>query len=459
MKRPTNKIDGREARRRFPLRAAGVLIPRNPLALINIFSSLKNRNFAIYFAGMSVTLIGAWIQQVAMGWLVFNLTNSVFLLSVSVFLSQIPSLVFTPFAGVVCDRFNRRSILMVTQSLMMLQSAVLGILTVEGLINMPIIFALCFFVGTVVSFDAPARQSFYAKLVPPKDLSNAIALNSTAMNGSRFIGPAIGGVMISFFGEGVCFLVNAASYGAILLSLYMIKLKPETAAKHSSAIKDIMEGYSYIYSFKPIRALIMLLMVFSFFAMPFSLLLPAFTKGTLGGGSAALGNMMSCVGCGALGAALYLAARKSVLGMGRVIVLSCALAGIGLVLMSMVDSLRIAYILAVPVGFGMIAVAAGCNTMLQSLVDEEKRGRVMSVFTMSFFGFPPLGSLAQGYVSHYVGLSAVTAVSGAVCILAAIAFELYRPVIRMQAREIYAQKGLIIPEIARGLQSSIVPKD
>ena len=218
-------------------------------------------------------------------------------------------------------------------------------------------------------------------------------------------------------------------------------------------------SYSYIYSFKPIRALIMLLMVFSFFAMPFSLLLPAFTKGTLGGGSEALGNMMSCVGCGALGAALYLAARKSVLGMGRVIVLSCMLAGIGLILMSMVDSLKLAYVLAVPVGFGMIAVAAGCNTMLQSLVDEEKRGRVMSVFTMSFFGFPPLGSIAQGYVSHWIGLSAVTAVCGVVCVLAAVAFELYRPIIRTQAREIYAQKGLIIPEIARGLQSSTIAKE
>ncbi len=458
MKRIIN-VDIKEARRRFPLKSLGVLIPKNPLALVNIFSSLKNRNFAIYFCGMSVTLVGAWIQQVAMGWLVFNLTNSVFLLSVAVFLSQIPSLLFTPFAGVVCDRFNRRTILMVTQTLMMLQSAVLGFLTIEGLINMPIIFALCFFVGTVISFDAPARQSFYAKLVPPKDLSNAIALNSTAMNGSRFIGPAIGGIMISSFGEGVCFLVNAASYGAILLSLAMIRLKPENIQKHSGAIRDIVEGYSYIYSFKPIRALIMLLMVFSFFAMPFSLLLPAFTKGTLGGGSEALGNMMSCVGCGALGAALYLAARKSVLGMGRVIVLSCMLAGIGLILMSMVDSLKLAYVLAVPVGFGMIAVAAGCNTMLQSLVDEEKRGRVMSVFTMSFFGFPPLGSIAQGYVSHWIGLSAVTAVCGVVCVLAAVAFELYRPIIRTQAREIYAQKGLIIPEIARGLQSSTIAKE
>ena len=458
MKRIIN-IDIKEARRRFPLKSLGVLIPKNPLALVNIFSSLKNRNFAIYFCGMSVTLVGAWIQQVAMGWLVFNLTNSVFLLSVAVFLSQIPSLLFTPFAGVVCDRFNRRTILMVTQTLMMLQSAVLGFLTIEGLINMPIIFALCFFVGTVISFDAPARQSFYAKLVPPKDLSNAIALNSTAMNGSRFIGPAIGGIMISSFGEGVCFLVNAASYGAILLSLAMIRLKPENIQKHSGAIRDIVEGYSYIYSFKPIRALIMLLMVFSFFAMPCSLLLPALTKGTLGGGSEALGNMMSCVGCGALGAALYLAARKSVLGMGRVIVLSCMLAGIGLILMSMVDSLKLAYVLAVPVGFGMIAVAAGCNTMLQSLVDEEKRGRVMSVFTMSFFGFPPLGSIAQGYVSHWIGLSAVTAVCGVVCVLAAVAFELYRPIIRTQAREIYAQKGLIIPEIARGLQSSTIAKE
>lgn len=431
-----------------------VFVPKNPLALLSIFKSLRHRNFAIYFAGMLFSLVGAWIQQVAMGWLVYNLTNSVFILSLSVFLGQIPALFFTPFAGVVADRFDRRKILIVTQVCMMCLSFALAFVALSGEVNINAILALCFVSGIVFSFDAPARQSLYSKLVPPSDLSNAIALNSTAINGTRFIGPAIGGALIASVGEGICFLINAFCYLAILFSLYMIKISPSRGSAGSGAMRDIAEGFAYIRDMRPIRLVITILMVFSFFGLPFAMLMPAFAKGELGGGSQTLGNLMSCVGCGALAAALYLAARKSVLGLGRVIVLSGMLFGASLVAISFVRSPACAYLICVPIGFGMVAVAASCNTMLQSLVDDSKRGRVMSVFTMSFFGVPPIGSILQGWISSFAGLPAVTACCGLVCIFAFAVFEFRRKKISSQARKIYAQKGLIMPEMARALQQS-----
>ena len=281
-----------------------VLVPKNPRALLSIFKSLKHRYFALYFGGMLFSLIGAWIQQVAMGWLVYNVTNSVFILSLSVFLSQIPALVFTPFAGVVADRFNRRNILIITQLCMMSLSFILAVMTLVGFINIGVILLICFVSGIVFSFDAPARQSLYSKLVPPEDLGNAIALNSTAINGTRFIGPAIGGSLIASIGEGYCFLINGFCYFAILFSLYMIKLSSERSHSASGALREIVEGFAYIRDMRPIRLVIIILMTFSFFGLPFAMLMPAFAKGDLGGGSQTLGNLMSFVGCGALAAAL-----------------------------------------------------------------------------------------------------------------------------------------------------------
>lgn len=439
---------------KYSPRSLKVLIPRNPLAILGIFKSLKHRNFAIYFAGMGVSLIGAWIQQVAMGWLVYNMTDSVFMLSVAVFLAQIPSLLFTPFTGVISDRFDRRTILMCTQGTMMCISFILGTIVITGVVTIPMLFALSFILGTVVSVDAPARQSFYSKLVPAQDLSNAIALNSTAMNGSRFIGPAIGGVLIANFGEAVCFYINGLSFLAILTSLFFIRIPHTPTKKSTGTLHEIHEGFSYVLHSAPIRGIIALLMVFSFFGVPFPLLMPAFAKGVLGGNSEILGTLTSCIGVGALAAALYLAARKSVIGLGRVIVIACSMLGCGLVVISFVKSIPVAYVLCVPIGFGMIAVAATCNTMLQALVDDEKRGRVMSIFTMAFFGVPPVGSIVQGYLAKLISLEAMVMISGIVCIIAALVFEYFRPMVRAQVRDIYARKGLIMPEIAKGLQAA-----
>ncbi len=434
----------------------GALTPKNPRALLGVVSSLRHRNFAIYFVGTGVSLIGTWMQQVAMGWMVFNMTNSAFLLSLSVFLSQIPALFFTPFGGMLSDNFPRRKILFCTQSLMMLQSGILAALTLLGVITLWEIFALCFFMGVILSFDAPTRQSFYSELVPPEDLSNAIALNSAVINGTRFIGPALGGLTIAALGEGWCFLTNAVLYMAILMSLFMIKL-PKFKKSHKSLgiFAEIKEGASYVAKSVPIRALLGMLLVFCFFGAPFPMLLPAFVKGELGGSSETLGYMMSAVGAGAVSASLYLAARKRILGLGRVIVVSAALFGVSLFAISFVNSVVPAYILGYPIGFGVIAVAATTNTMLQSLVEDSKRGRVMSFFSMIFFGIAPIGSIAQGWLSNFLGFRTVSAIFGLVCVAAAFVFEKYRPAIRSHARKIYAEKGLIIPEIARGLQSSV----
>lgn len=442
----------------YSWRNLSVFIPKNPRALLSIFKSLKYKNFAIYFVGMFFSLIGSWIQQVAMGWLIYNITDSVFILSLSVFLSQIPVLFFTPFAGVVADRFERKYIMMATQSSMMVLSFVLAALTLSGHISIGAILFLSFVGGVIFSFDAPARQSFYSKLVPPRDQTNAIALNSTVINASRFLGPAIGGVMIAAVGEGYCFLLNAFCYLAILLSLYLINVSTVEKHKSNGTLAEIVEGFSYIRHMRPIRMVLSMLAVFSFFGVPFAMLMPAFAKGDLGGGSQTLGNLMSFVGGGALVAALYLAARKSVLGIGRVIVCSCVIFGVALVAISFVREEVLAYAICVPIGFGMVAVSASCNTMLQSLVEESKRGRVMSVFTMVFFGIPPLGSIVQGWVSSYTGLPAVTVFGGIVCVITAFVFESGRKKISMQARKIYAEKGLIMPEMAQALNSVSVGK-
>ena len=443
----------REHRAKFPFFDLRVFIPRNPAALLSIFHSLKTRDFAIYFAGLSITLTGSWIQQVAMGWLIYNMTGSIFMLSLAVFLSLIPTLFIMPFAGVVVDRFDRRKIIMCTQSCLMLQSFSIGILTISGLINIETILCLSLVFGIITSFDAPARQSFYSKLVPPEDMTNAVALNSTAINGTRFIGPALGGIIINLWGEGVCFLINSAGFLAILISLTFIrspKMPPHEEGR--SALGEIGEGFKYAIDVLPIRAIILLLLMFSFFGLPFTMLMPAFTKEVLNGNSEVLGNLMSFIGIGAVSAALYLAARKSVLGLGRVIVLSCATFGIGLSLISFTRSANIAYMLCVPIGFGMIAVAASCNTMLQSLVDDSKRGRIMSMFSMCFFGIPPIGSIVQGWAAKFMSFELITLLCGILCVASALTFEYFRPAIRPYARAIYAKNGIIIPEIAKGLQ-------
>lgn len=432
------------------------LIPNNFSVFPDIVKALRSHNFRRYFLGQCVSLTGFWVQQIAMSWLVLSLAPNGDLktFSMVIFLANIPSLFLTPFTGVVCDIFDRRKILICTQLCAMILSFVLAALTLTGNVRVFEIMCISFLFGVIVSFDAPARQSFYSKLVPPSDLSNAIALNSMTINGARLIGPALGGFLIGIVGEGWCFMINALSFCAVLYSLFTMKLKPSPKVHiKMQPIKRIGEGFAYMWASIPLRSILLMLTAFSVFGAPFMMLLSPFVKDILHLQSRELGFVMSSVGLGALTAAVYLAARKSVLGLGKVIMLSCFIFGVMLISLSFVRSLWLALIFAAPLGFCMIALAASSNTLLQTIVDDSKRGRVMSIFTMSFFGITPMGSLIFGYLSDFWGLTNMMLSGGGICIITAFVFMRFRGIIRKHTRKIYVEKG-IVSEIAVGLRSS-----
>lgn len=430
------------------------LIPNNFHALLTIFISLRSRNFRLYFIGQCISLSGSWVQNIAMSWLVYRLTNSVFLLATVTFLNLIPSLVLTPFTGVISDRFNRHTIIVTTQAFFMSQAFILAILTLTGLIEVWHILSLSLTAGIISAVEAPARQSFYTGLVEKEDMTNAIALNSVTINGSRFIGPTVGGIMIGLMGEGYCFLVNAISYIAVLTALLMMHLPPYIAKMSSHHMfTDLKAGFQYVNGYLPLKVVLLLMAAISFFGMPFMTIIPAVVKDVWGGDSDTLGYVMSSIGAGAMTAALYLAARKHVKGLGKVVTISAAMFGVGLIILSFVQIPTIAYIICFPIGFGMIAVAASCNTLLQTLVVDNMRGRVMSLFTMAFAGMNPLGSLVSGSVARQIGITKVLLISGVICIIAAGIYEKYRPIVRKLARDPHRQNS-IVPEIAIGIDDA-----
>ena len=430
------------------------LLPNNSGAFIQVFVSLKSYNFRLYFGGQCISLIGTWMQQIAMSWLVFRLTGSVFLLATVTFMAQIPILVATPYMSVFVDRFDRRKLLMLTQSLSMLQALLMAVLTLTGLIQVWHIMILSLLIGLINALDNPTRQSFYPSLVPRDKLSNAIALNSAVINGSRLIGPAVGGVLIGLLGEGICFLLNGISYIAVIIALLMMRVMPQRGKGVKQKVwEDMRDGFQYVVGNIPIRSLLLLMSVISFFGLPLMTFIPAYVKTILHGGSEMLGLLLSCIGVGSFIAALYLAARKSVLGLGKVVMLSGVLLGIGLSVMSFVSIPWVAAVLCLPIGFSVIAAVASINTLLQTLSREDKRGRVMGYMAMAFTGMAPVGSIILGAFEEFVGLQVIILLSGICCFLASLIFEYYRPVVRKYARPIYIDKG-IIKEIVVGIDST-----
>lgn len=430
------------------------LLPNNATAFSHILVSLKTRNFRLYFGGMCVSLTGTWMQQIAMSWLVYKLTGSVFLLATVTFMAQIPILLVTPLMSVFVDRFDRHKILILTQSLSMFQALVMAMLTLAGMIQVWHILILSLLIGCINALDNPTRQAFYPSLVPRENLSNAIALNSAVINGSRLIGPAVGGVLIGIFGEGLCFLLNAISYIGVIIALGMMKLQPFTTHSHSQNLfTDIREGFSYVTAHVPIRTLLAFMSVISFFGLPLMTFIPAYVKDILLGESEMLGFLLSCIGIGSFSAALYLAARKSVLGLGKVVTISGFILGISLGILSFIRVPWLAAFVCVPAGFSIITTVASINTLLQTLSDEDKRGRVMGYLAMTFTGIAPIGSMALGAIERYTGLPAIILLSGGCCIIGAIIFEYYRPLVRKHARCIYIEKG-IIREIATGIDQT-----
>lgn len=430
------------------------LLPNNSGAFSQVFASLKNYNFRLYFGGQCISLIGTWMQQIAMSWLVYRLTGSVFLLATVTFMAQIPILVVTPWMSVFVDRFDRRNLLVLTQSMSMVQALLMAVLTLTGLIEVWHIMVLSLLIGLINALDNPTRQSFYPSLVPKDKLSNAIALNSAVINGSRLIGPAVGGVLIGMLGEGICFLLNGISYVAVIAALLMMRLTPGKVRRVKQNVwEDMREGFRYVTGNMPIRTLLLLMSAISFFGLPLMTFIPAYVKTILEGESELLGLLLSCIGVGSFSAALYLAARKSVLGLGKVVMLSGVLLGVGLSVMSFVTIPWVAAVLCLPVGFTIIATVASINTLLQTLSGEDKRGRVMGYMAMAFTGMAPVGSIILGAVEKFVGLQVIILLSGICCFISSLIFEYYRPVVRKYARPVYIEKG-IIKEIAIGIDST-----
>lgn len=388
------------------------------------FRSLRYRNYRLFFSGQSISLIGTWIQRLAMPWLVYDLTKSVVLLGVVGFMGQIPTFILAPYAGVIADRRNRFHIMITTQILSMLQASILTVLVFSGTIQVWHIILLSGFLGCINAFDVPARQSFVVQMVEKKeDLSNAIALNSSMVNGARLLGPSIAGILIAATGEGICFLLNAISYIFVISSLLFMKVAPkETRSAQKPFLKEFKEGFAYAFGFLPIRYVLLLFALVSLMGMPYTVLMPVFAREILHGGPHTFGFLMGASGLGALTGALYLASRKSVHGLEKIVPLASFIFGSGLILFSFSRFFALSMALMVIVGLGMMLNMATSNTILQTIVDDDKRGRVMSFYTMAFMGMAPLGSLMAGSAAKAIGVPNTLLFGGISCIIGALVF-------------------------------------
>ena len=417
--------------------------------------ALRYRNYRLFFSGQSLSLIGTWMQQVALGWLVYRLTDSAFLLGLVGFSSQIPTFVLASVAGVLADRYNKHKILIATQTLAMLQACILAFLTLTSSIQIWQILLLSLFSGLINAFDMPTRQSFVIDMVEDRnDLPNAIALNSSMFNAARLIGPTVAGILITAIGEGFCFLVNGISYLTVIAALLMMKIEPlAIAQKNEKILEGMKEGIKYAYNFKPIRALLLLIGLVSLTGMPYTVLMPVFARDILHGDAHTLGFLFGAVGSGALVGAIYLASRKSILGLGKWIAIAASIFSLGLLFFSFSRNIYLSIGLMLFTGFGMMMHMASTNTLLQTLVDDDKRGRVMSLYVMAFMGTAPFGSFMAGSLAGAIGAPYTVLSSGIICLTGALIFYRNLPSLRKHIRPIYIQKG-ILPEVSTGLQST-----
>lgn len=420
-----------------------------------IFRALKYRNYRLFFGGQTISLVGTWMQQVALSWMVYRLTNSVFLLGVMGFITQIPTFILTPIAGVIADRYPRHRILVITQVLAMLQALILSVLVLTGAITIWHIFALGIFIGLVNAFDIPIRQAFTVEMIEGReDLGNAIALNSSMFNFARLLGPAIAGILISLIGEGGCFLLNAVSYLAVIISLLAMRIiPPRIEFKNVPVLSELKDGLKYAFGFKPIKHILLLLALVSLTGVPYQLLMPVFARDIFHGGPRTLGFLVAMSGLGAFTGTIYLAAKKTVIGLGRNIAQATALFGLGIISFSLSRVFWLSMLFTFIAGFGIMVQMAASNTILQTIVDEDKRGRLMSLYTMAFMGTAPLGSLWAGSLASHIGAPYALLIGGFCCIISAFIFARQLPALREKIRPIYVKKG-IIPEVASGIQSA-----
>ena len=409
--------------------------------------ALHHRNYRLFFAGQSVSLVGTWVTRIATSWLVYRLTGSALLLGLTGFAGQIPLLLLAPFAGVLADRWNRHRILVITQVLSAMQSLALGGLALSGRITVTHVILLQIAQGIINSFDTPARQAFVVEMVDDRaDLANAIALNSSMFNASRIIGPTIGGLIIAAVGEGWCFMIDALSYVAVIASLVAMRLPARTEQREREDIlTELRSGFGYAFGSAPVRELLLNVAIVGVMGMPYTVLMPVFAAKILHGGASTQGLLMTAAGAGALAGTVYLASRHSVLGLGKVIIVATLLLGVGLIAFAYSRTLPLSMAVLPLVGAGMMLQAASANTILQTIVDEHMRGRVMAFYSVAVLGTMPLGSLAAGALAEHIGAPRTIVIGAVCCILAAIWFAIRRPKLVAHVRPIYIERGILAP--------------
>ncbi|MGB6131248.1 MAG: MFS transporter [Acidobacteriaceae bacterium] len=431
-----------------------------PTDFSHAWRALRHRNFRLFFGGQTVSLIGTWMTRIATAWLVYRLTHSAFLLGTVSFAGQIPTFLLAPFAGVLVDRANRRTVLLWTQTLAMIQSLLLAWLALARIITIPEILALSVFQGLINAFDMPGRQAFMVQMVTPQrasspgapeesdrsDLSNAIAINSSMVNVARLIGPALAGLVIAASSEGWCFLIDGLSYIAVIVSLVMMRVHVAAVRRATSSMfEQLREGWSYVSTFTPIRSILTLFALVSLMGMPYMVLMPIFAGKILHGGPHTLGFLMGAAGAGALISALTLVLRRSVRGLTKMIPIAAGMFGLSLVLFGLSHWLWLSLLLLLFTGFGMLQGLTVSNTIIQTLVPEDKRGRVMSYYTAAFVGMAPFGSLLAGLLATWIGAPRTVMFTGSCCILGGLWFWTRLPAIRREIRPIYEQLGIIAP--------------
>ncbi len=406
--------------------------------------ALGHRNYKLFFLGQGTSLIGTWVQRTALAWLVYRLTDSQWLLGVVGFASSILTFLVAPFAGVVADRSNRRVLLIVTQAMAMVQAFALGALTLTGAIQVWQIIVLACALGLINAFDIPIRQSFVVEMLEKKeDLPNAIALNSFLVNSAKLVGPMMAGWLIYAVGEGRSFLINGATFVAVIAALLAMRVRPSPPVPQKSILHNLHEGLSYSMRFAPIRAILLLLAATSLLGTPYTVLMPVFAKDVFKGGPHTLGFLTAATGLGALGGGVLLAWRRSARGLGKTMAVAAVLFGLALAFFAVSRNLYVALALLVVVGFAFMIQMVASNTLLQTIVDDDKRGRVMSLYTVCFMGMLPFGSLLSGWLAHWLGAPWAVVVGGAGCMLCGIAFAVRLPMLGRAAHPIYVQKGLV----------------
>jgi MFS family permease len=410
------------------------------------FRALKHRNFQLFFSGQIISLVGTWMQTVAQAWLIYRMTGSGELLGVLGFVGQFPIFLLSPLAGLAADRWPRQRVVIATQTSSMLLAFILAALTMTNRISVKEIIVLATLLGIVNAFDVPARQSFLIEMVGREDLLNAIALNSSMFNGARIAGPAIAGILVAVVGEGWCFLLNGLSYLAVIAGLFMMRIGKMTQVHDGTApLEKLREGFRFARHTKPIRALLLLVAIVSFMALPYTVLMPIFAVQILHGGASAYGWLMGAVGAGAMFGALALAMRAQLRGLGKVVAYAATGLGASLVLFSASHWYWVSCAILVVSGFAMMMQFTATNTLIQAMVPDQLRGRVMSLYSMMFLGMSPIGSLLAGALADRIGAPVTVAIGGLVSCLGGIAFARKWPAMRGHARDLVASQGMMSP--------------